>query len=148
MRVILVKDVKELGTQGDLVNVADGHGRNYLIPRKLAVIATDRNVAAWEGKKKEREAALALAKDEKMVLAARLKDLTVPIKVDVGESGKLFGSVTSADVADAIKMVSGIDVDKRDIDLAEHIKLVGTYEVPIKLHPEVTAKVKVEVQGK
>ena len=148
MQVILTKDVKGLGLKGDAVSVSDGHARNYLMPRKLAIIASDKNLAVWEQQKKKREEELAKQKDEKAALAEKLKDTIVPIQVDVGESGRLFGSVTSADVALAIKGSTGVDVDKKDIDLPEHIKLAGVYEVAIKLHPEVTAKVRVDVKGK
>jgi len=148
MQVILTKDVKGLGLEGDMTNVSDGYARNFLLPRKLSIIADKKNIAIWERKKVQREAAREELKQEKLSLAAKLKDLVLTIKADVGESGKLFGSVTSADIASAIMGSSSLDIDKKDIELPEHIKLVGAYDVLIHLHPEVSAKVKVDVQAK
>jgi len=148
MKIILTKDVKGLGKEGDTVNVSDGHARNYLLPKKIATPLTEGSLAVWEKRKKLKAEVLAKDKDAKLALADKLKDLLIPIQVDVGESGKLFGSVTSIDIVQAIKGASGLEIDKRDIELPENIKLVGTYEVPVRLHPEVTAKIKVSVQGK
>ncbi len=145
MKVILTKDIVKLGKEGDIINVSGGYARNYLIPRKVAVPATGQNLAIWEKKKKNMEAKLAKERKGEEELALKLRDLSVKIKVDTGESGKLFGSVTSADIVEAIKAASGIEIDKRNIELPENIKGIGTYEVPIKLHPEVEAKVKVEI---
>jgi len=148
MKVILIQDIKGTGKEGLEATVSDGYARNFLIPRKLAVIASPNNKKVWEKKRKIKEEQLMKERTSKQELADKLSAVTVVIKVDAGESGKLFGSVTSSDIALAVRDVSGIEVDKKDIVLADNIKGLGTYEVPIKLHPEVEAKVKVEVVAK
>ncbi len=148
MKIILIKDVKGLGIDGDIKDVSDGYGRNFLVPRKLAVVATSQNTTIWEKKNKQRDDRATRDKEEKLAQLSKLKDLTIAFTVDVGEGGKLFGSVTSTDIADALRTNVGVDVDKRDIELPEHIKRVGNYEASIKLHPEVHAKIKIEVVGK
>jgi len=148
MKVILTETVSKLGKEGDVKKVSDGYARNFLLPRKIAVPATEGNLARWEKKRKEIEARLAQEKAEKEDLAGRLNSLSLAFKVDAGETGKLFGSITSADIVREIKASSGIDVDKKDVDLPENIKSVGAHEVSIRLHPEVTAKVKVEIEAK
>lgn len=148
MKVILASDIKGTGKEGVLVSVSDGYARNFLIPRKLAVLATPANVKVWEKKRKIKEEQLAREKSSKQELADKLAAVTAVIKVDAGESGKLFGSVTSFDIASAVKDASGIEIDKKDVVLPENIKGLGTYEVPIKLHSDVEAKVKVEVVAK
>jgi large subunit ribosomal protein L9 len=145
MKIILTENVIKLGIEGDVKNVSDGYARNFLIPKGVAVLATKQNLALWEKKRKEIEARLAREKADKEELGKKLGELNIAIKVDAGESGKLFGSVTSADIVNAVRDASGIEVDKRGVDLPENIKGIGSYEVSIKLHPEVVAKVKVEV---
>lgn len=145
MKVILLEDVKKLGKKGDLVDVADGYARNYLFPRKLAREATEGGIkqlnqekAALENKKrKELEQAKALA--------AKLSQMTVTLKVKSGEQGKLFGSVTSKDLSEALKEQHGIEVDRRKIELVEPIKSLGIYEIGVKLAPDVEAKLKVKI---
>ena len=135
MKVILLEDVKKLGKKGDLIEVADGYARNYLLPRNLAREATEGGIkqlkqekAALENKKrKERQQAQALA--------AKLSEMTVTLKVKSGEQGKLFGSVTSKDISEALKEQHDIEVDRRKIELQEPIKSLGNYEVDIKLAP-------------
>jgi large subunit ribosomal protein L9 len=148
MEIILTADVKGLGKEGDVKKVSDGYARNFLFPKKSAIPASKGNVAIWGKRKQEFEDKRAKEKGEKEALASKLSELTVAIKVDAGESGKLFGSVTSSDVVHAISSAAGIDVDKRDVEMPEHIKTVGAYTVAIKLHPEVTAKIKLDVQQK
>lgn len=144
MQVILLKDVKDIGKTGQIVNVADGHGRNYLIPRGLAKEATEGSLADLKHKKevetKKKETELKAAQN----LKAKLEEKGVDIKVKAGEGGRLFGSVTSSDIADALKK-QGVSIDKRKIELKDHIKELGTHSVSIKLHREVTATVKVKV---
>ena len=145
MKVILKQDVKNLGKKEQLVNVSDGYARNYLLPRGIAVeadaknlnIMQSRNTAAKE--RKDREAAKASA------VADKLKELVLDIKAKAGESGKLFGSITSMDIADEIKKSFGMDIDKKKIDLPEPIKHLGKTEVDIKLYPGVTGKLTVNI---
>lgn len=145
MKVILLEDVKKLGKKGDLIDVADGYARNYLFPRNLAREATKGSIkqlkqekAALENKKKKE---LQQAKE----LAAKLSKTTVTLKVKSGDQGKLFGSVTSKDISKALKEQHKIEVDRRKIELPEPIKSLGSYEVDVKLAPEVDAKLNVKI---
>jgi len=147
MRVILLKDVPCQGKRGDIINVAEGYARNYLIPRGLASEAS-------EGKLKElaeRRKASALKEEklrkEAVELAARLENLTVVIRTKAGEGGRLFGSVNNKDVADALADQHKITLDKKKIVVKEPIKQVGTYSVLAKIYPSVQAEIKVEVVG-
>lgn len=146
MKVILLEDVKSLGKKGDTVNVSDGYARNLLFPKKLGIEATPKNMndlklqrANQEKVAKEQlEAAKAFAE----VLAA--KEIVISIKV--GEGGKTFGSVSSKEISEAAKAQYDLDIDKKKIQLAAPIKAVGTTSVPVKLHPQVTAQLKVTVK--
>jgi len=145
LKVILLEDVKKLGKKGDLIEVADGYARNYLFPRNLAREATEGGIkqlnqekAALENRKrKEREQAKALA--------AKMSKMIVTVKAKSGEQGKLFGSVTSKDISEALKVQHNIEVDRRKIELIEPIKSLGIYEIGIKLAPDVEAKLKVKI---
>ncbi len=145
MKVILKEDVKNLGIIGSVVNVADGYGRNYLMPRNLAVEANPKNI-----KKFEHEKNIILEKAKKLrktaeELVSKLSNITLNIEANAGEDDKLFGSVTSMDIAEAIAK-HGIEIDKRKIVIQdEPIKRLGTYNIHIKLHPEVTASINLEV---
>ncbi|ADL08961.1 50S ribosomal protein L9 [Thermosediminibacter oceani] len=145
MKVILLQDVKSLGKKGDLVNVADGYARNYLFPKNLAVEATPGNLAKLEQEKKARENKLAKEKKEAEELAQKIKKGTVTLKVKAGEQGKIFGSITSKDIAEALRQQYGVEIDKRKVQLDEAIKSLGSYEVTVKLHPEVEARIIVRV---
>ena len=145
MKVILLEDVKKLGKKGDLANVADGYARNYLFPRNLAEEATTGGIkqlkqekAALENKKKKE---MGLAQE----IAGKLSKATVTLKVKSGDQGKLFGSVTSKDISEALKEQQKIEVDRRKIELSEPIKSLGAYEVDIKLAPDVEAKLTVKI---
>lgn len=133
MKVILTKDVKELGKKGELVNVADGYGKNYLIPRKLAVVAD----AAAMSELKSREAAkahrLEVEKATAMQNAALLRDKTVKVTANAGANGRLFGSVTSKEIAEKIKAEYGVEIDKKRI-MVEDIRAFGTYPMTIKIY--------------
>ncbi|MEW5866603.1 MAG: 50S ribosomal protein L9 [Bacillota bacterium] len=146
MRVILKKSVKDLGHEGDTIKVADGYARNYLIPKGLAVEASDSNLKALKAAKQaiERKADRELVQARR--IAQELASSGITIRRRSGEGGRLFGSVTSKDVADAIKEVLGVEVDRKKIDLPDPIKAIGSYTVPIKLHPEITARIMLEVQ--
>ncbi|WP_425059408.1 50S ribosomal protein L9 [Sporomusa carbonis] len=145
MKVILQQEVKKLGKKGDIVEVSEGYARNYLLPQKLAIPATANNVnnatlqKAAEERKKERML------DEAKLLAAQMSKITVTIPVKMGEGGRLFGSVTAKDIADALAAQHKIELDKRKIELKDAIKAVGTYPVGIKLHPEVSTRIQVTV---
>lgn len=145
MKVVLLQDVKDLGKKGDLVNASDGYARNFLFPRKLAVEATTGKLKEIEDKKaaerNRKEKELKAAKE----LAEKLSKLEINFRTKAGESGKLFGSITGKDVADAIKGQHNIEVDKKKVVLHEAIKALGTYQVEIKVYPEVTAKINVKV---
>jgi large subunit ribosomal protein L9 len=144
MEVILREHVEHLGRRGDVVKVADGYARNYLLPRKLALTVTVGNRKQIERERKvaeKRDADERLAAD---AMAARLAGLEVVIARRVGETDALYGSVTSADIAEALA-AKGFEVDRRRVQLAEAIKQLGEFDVPMKLHREVTAAVKVVV---
>lgn len=145
MKVILLQDVKGLGKKGALVDVAEGYGRNFLVPRGLATVASEgalRNLA--QGKERERLRAERLRQDAE-VLARQLEGLTITVPARVGEAGRLFGSITSKDVADALKKSAGLDIDKRKIDMKDAIKTLGEHAVTVKLQPEVSARLTVSV---
>ena len=145
MKVLLLKDVKGTGKKGEIVNVADGFARNALFPKGVAVEATAANLNTLKGKNEavahKKEVALSTAKD----LAARMNGLSVTIKAKAGDNGKLFGSVTSKDIAEALAAQHNIKLDKRWFDAHDGIKAVGEKEISIWLHPEVSAKLKVIV---
>ena len=147
MKVILKQDVKSLGKKDSMVEVSDGYGRNYLIPRGLAVEASATNMNIMNTKKqaektkKDREHAHAVEQ------AAKIKDITVVIKMKAGENGKLFGSITSKDIADKLKSDHNIDIDKKKFNLHDAIKSLGTHEVELKLYPQVNAKLTVKIEA-
>jgi large subunit ribosomal protein L9 len=146
MKLILREDVENLGKGGELVEVKNGYGRNFLIPRGLAVVANPRNIREVEHQKAVAVAKAAKLKASAVALAKRLADTAVTLKRKVGEQDKLYGSVTAMDVAEALA-ARGLDIDRRSIDLAEPIKAIGDFEVGVKLHSEVVGKVKVRVEA-
>lgn len=145
MKVILKQDVKGLGKKESMVEVSDGYARNFLFPRNLAVEATASNINVMQTRKdaetakKQKEVAQAKA------LAEKLKSLTVTIKSRTGENGKLFGSITSKDIAEKLKSQHNIDIDKKKIS-ADTFKALGTYQVDIKVYPEMSAKLTVKIE--
>ena len=144
MQVILREDIDTLGRMGDVVKVADGYGRNYLVPMKKAIEATPKNVHAMDHAKKMVSDRIRKMKKEATVEADRIKAVSVLIKVKTGEEGKLFGAVTSKDIAEAVK-AQGVEIDKRKIVLDEPIKRICDYTVTVKLHTDITADIKVSV---
>lgn len=146
MKVILLSDVKNLGKKGDIVETAEGYGRNYLIPRKLAKEANTMNMNQALQDKKVAEHRAAQRKDEAVMLAAQVEKVTVKLKLKVGANGKLFGAVTSKDVAEALIKQTGLEVDRRKIELNDTLKLPGSYTAVAKLHPEISAKFNVIVE--
>ena len=145
MKVILLEDIKKLGKKGDLVNVADGYARNYLFPRNLAKEATAGGIKQLKQEKAALENKRKKEKEQAKELAAKLSDTIITLKVKSGEQGKLFGSVTSKDISEALKEQQKIEVDRRKIELSEPIKSLGSYKVDIKLAPEVDAKLTVKI---
>jgi large subunit ribosomal protein L9 len=144
MEVILREHVEHLGRRGDVVKVAAGYARNYLLPRKLALAVTDNNKRQIDREKKLAEARDLEEKAQAEAIAQRLNQLDIEIPRRVGENDTLYGSVTSADIAQALKD-KGFDVDKRKIALAEPLKALGETTVPVKIHRDVTAQLKVKV---
>lgn len=144
MKVIFLQDVKGQGKKGEIKNVSEGYAQNFLIPRGLVRPATDGNVktlenqTAAEVKRKEQE------KEEAIALGKKLEEMTVTLKAKAGEGGRLFGAITSKQVAEALEK-AGVKIDKRKIDLHEPIRTLGVTQVPVKLHPEVKATFKVQV---
>jgi large subunit ribosomal protein L9 len=148
VKVILTSDVDTLGKSGDLKDVADGYARNFLIPRRLAVPAAGGAYRAWQHDIASREEKRKREKEESEILVARVNSTTLTMGVKVGEGGKLFGSVTSKDVAEALGR-RGIDVDRHRIELEEPLKQLGTYKVAVRIHPGLDpAEVTVVVEPK
>lgn len=145
MKVILLKEVKGMGKEGDLVNSKDGYARNYLIPRNMAIEATTENLKKWEEAKKQEAAKKKQELEEAKTLKEKLEKLTVEVKAKGGSGGRLFGSITSQDIAAALKEQHGVEIDKRKIEMKDNIKNAGAAEVDLKLYPEVSAKLKVNV---
>jgi large subunit ribosomal protein L9 len=146
MKVILKEDIKNLGSMGSIVDVNDGYGRNYLIPRNLVVEANPKNIKKFEHDKKMIFEKVKKAKKTVDELAGRFSGLTLTIEANAGEDDKLFGSVTTMDIAAALAK-QGFDIDKRKIIMQDDpIKRVGSYNANIKLHPDVTVSVNVEVR--
>ncbi|TDX51799.1 50S ribosomal protein L9 [Orenia marismortui] len=145
MKVILEKNVKGLGKKGEIVEASDGHARNYLIPRGLAKKANEGNVHNLKQKKKAKKRQARRELEEAKEKAKKLENKMFTIKVKAGDNGRLFGSVTSKDIANKIKKEIGEKIDKRKIELADNIRTLGTKNVSIKLHKGVTAKVKIKV---
>ena len=144
MEVILRQYVEHLGKRGDIVKVAAGYARNYLLPRKLALPATDGNKRHVERERKIMEAREADEKGQAAGIAARIEAIDVVITRRVGETDALYGSVTSADIAEFLK-AKGFEIDRRKLILPEPIKTIGTHPVPLKLHRDVTVTIKVQV---
>ena len=145
MKVILQQDVKSVGKKGEVIEVSEGYGRNFLLPKKLAVPANAQNMNLAKQKAGSAAHKKAQEADEAKLLAAQLAKAEVTIPVKVGEGGKLFGSVSGKDVADALKAAHGVTIDKRKISLPQEVTGVGDYEAVIRLHPEASAKIAVHV---
>ncbi|MBQ8558633.1 MAG: 50S ribosomal protein L9 [Tyzzerella sp.] len=147
MKVILLEDVKTLGKKGEIVNVNDGYARNFILPKKLGLEATSKNLNDLK-LKKANEARLAQEQlEEAQALGKKIEAGKVELAIKVGEGGRAFGSVSSKEIAAAVKEQMGYDIDKKKIQLKDAIKALGTHTVPVKLHPKVTAELKVIVTG-
>jgi len=143
MKVILLADVKGTGKKGQTIEASDGHARNFLIPRKLAVEATKANIAQLEGQQRKAASKLQQDIEAAQAVAAKIREAQVKIPVKVGEGGRMFGSISNKEVAEALTK-QGISVDKKKI-VMQAIKTTGEHSVNIKLHPQVSAALKVEV---
>lgn len=146
MEVILLQDVKALGKKGEIVKVNDGYARNFILPKKLGVEANSRNMNDLKLQKANEEKVAAERLAEARALADELKDKEIVLNLKMGDGGKTFGSVSSKEIAEAAKTQLGYDIDKKKIQLKESIKSLGVYNVGLKLHPKVTAELKVKVQ--
>ena len=146
MKVILKQDVKGLGKKEEMVNVSDGYARNFLLPKGLAVEASSSNINVMntkkEAEKSKKDRELAQAKE----LAEKVNNVVVVLKAKAGDNGKLFGSVTTKDVADSLKKDHKIDIDKKKINIADAMKSLGTYDAEVKLYPGVSGKLKVKIE--
>lgn len=148
MKVILLQDVKSVGKKGDLVEVSDGYARNFIFKKKLGVEATSKNLndLKLQRQNDEKVAAETLAKAE--AFAKELQTKTIEVTIKTGQDGRVFGSVSTKEIAAAAKEQLSYDLDKKKMQLREPIKNIGTYMVPIRLHPKVTTELKVIVKGK
>lgn len=146
MKVILIKDVPALGRSGEVRDVKDGYARNYLLPRGLAAPATEANLQHLASARQAAQQREARALREADALKARLESLVVEVRARAGDEGRLFGSVTAQDIAEAI-MARGIEVSRKQIELSEPIKTTGFYKIPIRLHHRQTAMVEINVIG-
>ncbi len=144
MQIILNTEVDNLGFEGDIVNVARGYARNYLIPKGIAVEATTPNIKAFQLKKKKIDAKKLKAREEAIRLKEKIDDIVINLTHKAGEEGKLYGSVTTMDIASALEK-EGVIIDRRKILLDRPIKTLGTYDVNIRIYPEVTGTIKVVV---
>ncbi len=147
MLVILKKDVKGTGKAGDVVTVSDGFARNMLFPKGLAIASTDANMRNLEKEKKERDEKYEQDKQYATDLSNKISDIKVIIKTKAGENGRMFGAITSKDIAEDLEKQHGIVVDKKKINLSNPIKNTGQYDIEIKLFTEIEAKLKVEVEA-
>ena len=145
MKIILLEDVKSLGKKGEIVNVSDGYARNFVLPKKLGLEATSKNLNDLKLQKANEEKVAKQILDEAKELAEKVEAGKVEVKIKVGEGGRTFGSVSTKEIAIAVKEQMGYDIDKKKIQLKDAIKTLGTHTVPVKLHQKVTAELKVIV---
>lgn len=145
MKVILLEDVKALGKKGDVVNVSDGYARNAILPKKLGVEATSKNLNDLKLQNQHADKVAQENYENAVALAKVVEKTTVELKLKSGKDGKAFGSISSKEISQAAKEQAGLDIDKKKMHLGEAIKNLGTFEVPVKLHPKVTANIKVKV---
>ena len=145
MKVILLEDVKALGKKGEIVNVSDGYARNAILPKKLGVEATPKNLNDLKLQNQHADKVAAENLENAKELARVIAEKKVVVKIKAGEGGKIFGSVSTKEIAQAAKEQAGLELYKKKMQLNEAIKALGTYEIPVKLHPKVTAKLTVQV---
>ena len=145
MKVVLREDVANLGNKGDLVEVADGYARNYLVPKGLALKASRGAEKQAESMRRNRDARDRRDREAAEAIASQLSGRSVTVLARAGEGGKLFGSVTAADIAEAVQRDFGVEIDRRKLGLDEPLKELGTTELPLRLHPDVVATLTIEV---
>ncbi len=148
MKIILLQDEKKLGKKGDVIEASDGYARNYILPRKIGIEATAKNMNELKLQKANEDKRAQEQLEAAKALAAQLEDKQIIVKIKGGEGGKTFGSVSSKEIAAACQEQHHIEIDKKKIVLTEGLKNFGSYEVPIKLHPQVTGKLMVKVTEK
>ena len=146
MKLILLEDVKSVGKKGDLINASEGYAKNFLLPKKLDVEATKSNLNDYELKQKADAKRRQEELEKAQETAAALKDKVVTIKVKTGGNGKLFGSVTNKEVADAIVEQTKLEIDKKKVSIGDPIKMVGERTAVVKLHPKVSAEVTIKIE--
>lgn len=147
MKVVLLQDVKKLGKKGDVLEVAEGYARNFLMPQKLAGQATKDTLNQLQQQKTATADRQKRQTEEAKLLAAQLAAIEIKIVAKAGEGGRLFGAITTKDVADAAKVQHGVELDRRKMEFSDPIKNLGGAHVFIKIHPEVTATIKIQVIG-
>lgn len=145
MKVIFVKDVKGKGKKGEIKNVADGYAHNFLLKNNLAIEANQASISALDGQKRKEDKQVEQVLEDAKKLKEQLEQLTIEIKAKSGEAGRLFGSITTKQVAEQLHKVHGIKIDKRKMDLDDAIRTLGVTNIPVKLHQEVVATLKVHV---
>lgn len=148
MKIILLKNVKGLGKEGDLVEAKTGHARNYLLPKGDAIEATPNNISRWKTDQAKRKQTKKQEVEEASELKKKIESISINLEGKAGEGGRLFGSITSGDIADALKSQKKINIDKRKIELKDNIKTLGTTQVDIRIYPEIVATLKVNVKEK
>ena len=146
MKIILTQDVKKLGKKGGIIEVSDGYARNYILPQKLGVEANSKNLNDLKLQKSNEEKTMQRLLEEAQALAEKIGKQTVVVSMKAGEGGKVFGSVSSKEIAAAIKAQSDLEIDKKKIQLSEPIRSFRVHEAGIKLHPQVTATLRVKVE--
>lgn len=147
MEVILLEDVKSLGKKGELVKVSDGYARNFILPKKLGLEATPKNLNDLKLQKAAEAKRAQELLEEAQALAASIAQKSITLKIKTGEGGRTFGSVSTKEIAQALKDQLSLDIDKKKLVLAEPLRNLGTFTVPVKLHPKVTAELKVRIDG-
>lgn len=145
MKIILLQDEKKLGKKGDVIEASEGYARNYILPKKIGVEATPKNMNDLKLQKANEEKKAKELLEQAQAMAKNLETKQIVVKIKAGEGGKVFGSVSTKEIAAAVKEQYGIEIDKKKIQLAENLKNFGTYEVVLKLHPAVAAKLSVKV---
>ena len=148
MKVILLEDVKSLGKKGEIVNVNDGYARNFILPKKLGLEATSKNLNDLKLQKQNDEKVAQEKLDAAKALAEEIKEKSITVKIQAGVEGKVFGSISSKEIATEAKKQLNMDIDKKNIVIPDAIKSLGTYNVNIKLHKDVTATLTVKVEAK
>lgn len=148
MKVILLKDVKGTGKKGEVKDVSDGYARNFLIKKGVAVEASQANMKELDEKEKSKERKALIEYEEAVLLGKQMEEINIQIEVKAGEGGRLFGSITSKEIAEQLKKQKNLDIDKRKILMDEPIRTLGSTFVEIKLHQKVTTKIRVDVKEK